>query len=74
MLWSVSEHYQFFYRNSVDCLRYLVSQPADGEDLVNMPRREQGQRGQKIYAEMHTADWWWEVQVLLCSLFYIQAC
>jgi len=59
----------FFYRNGLDCVRYLLRQIADHDDLVYAPCREYDQRGQRIYAEMHTADWWWDVQVLPRSLF-----
>lgn len=53
----------FFYRNVLDCVRYLLRQIAYREDLVYAPRREYDPDGQRIYAEMHTADWWWDVQV-----------
>jgi len=63
----------FFYRNLLDCVRYLLRKIAYRDDLVYAPRREYDQSGQRIYAEMHTADWWWDVQVLLRSLFYVKA-
>ena len=52
----------FFYR-TVLCVRYLLRQIAYQDDLVYPPRREYDSSGQRIYAEMHTADWWWDVQV-----------
>jgi len=51
----------FFYRNVLDCVRYLLCQIAYHDDLVYAPCREYDQSGQRIYAEMHTADWWWDV-------------
>jgi len=48
----------FFYWNVLDCVRYLLCQIAYRDDLVYGPRREYDQSGQRIYAEMHTADWW----------------
>jgi len=63
----------FFYRNVLDCLRYLLRQIAYRDNLGYAPRREYDQRRQRIYAEMHMADWWWDVQVLLRSLFYVKA-
>jgi len=63
----------FFYRNFLDCVRYLLRQIAYHDDLVYAPCRENDQSGQRIYAEMHTADWWWDVQVLPRSLFYVKA-
>ena len=62
----------FFYRDVLDCVRYLLRQIAYRDDLVYAPRREYDQSGQRIYAEMHTADWWWDVQVLLRPLFYVK--
>jgi len=63
----------FFYRNVLDCVRYLLRQIAYCDVLVDTPRREYDQSGQRIYAEMHTADWWLDVEVLPCSLFYVKA-
>jgi len=63
----------FFYQNVLDCVRYLLRQIAYHDDLVYAPCREYHQHGQRIYAEMHTADWWWDIQVLPRSLFYVKA-
>jgi len=60
----------FFYRNVLDCVRYLLRQIAYQDDLVYAPRREFDPNGERIYAEMHTADWWWDVQVQLPNLLY----
>jgi hypothetical protein len=53
----------FFYRNILDCVRYLLRQIAYRDDFVYAPRREYDCEGQRVYSEMHTADWWWNVQV-----------
>jgi len=53
----------FFYRNVLGCVRYLIRQIAYRDDLVYAPRHEYDSTGQRIYAEMHSADWWWDVQV-----------
>jgi len=63
----------FFCRNVLDCVRYLLRQIAYRDDLVYAPCREYDQSGHRIYSEMHTADWWWDVQVLARSLFYVKA-
>ena len=60
----------FFYHNVLDCVRYLLRQIAYRYDLVYASRREYDHRGNRIYAEMHTADWWWDVQVQLPNPFY----
>jgi len=48
----------FFYRNVLDWVRYLLRQIAYQDDLLYPPRREFDSNGERIYAEMHTADWW----------------
>ena len=60
----------FFYRNVLDCVRYLLRQIAYREDFVYAPWREYDHTGNRIYTEMHTADWWWDVQVQLPNPFY----
>ena len=45
------------------CVRYLLRQIAYRDDLVYAPRREYDPSGQRIYAEMHMADWWWDLRV-----------
>ena len=52
----------FFYRNILDCVRYLLRQIAYQDDLVCAPRREFDPDGERIYSEMNTMDWWWDVQ------------
>jgi len=48
----------FFYRNILGCVRYLLRQLAYRAELVYAPRHEYYSTRQRIYAEMHTADWW----------------
>ena len=60
----------FFYRNVLDCVRYLLRQIAYHDDFVYAPRREYDHSGNRIYAEMQTVDWWWDVQVQLPNPFY----
>jgi len=47
----------FCYRNVLGCLRYLLRQIAYRDDLVYAPQHEYDSTRQRIYAEMHTADW-----------------
>jgi len=63
----------FFYRNVLDCVRYLLHEIDYRDALVYGLRREYDQSGQRIYPEMHTADWCWDVQVLPTSLLYVKA-
>jgi len=52
-----------FYSNVLDCVRYLLRQIAYQDDLVYPRRPEFDPNGERIYAEMHTLDWWWDFQV-----------
>lgn len=54
---------KFFYRDVVESIGYLLRQKAFAEDLVFEPIREFDRQGCRVYTEMHTADWWWEMQV-----------
>jgi len=60
----------FFYRNVLDCVRYLLRQIAYQDDLVYTPRREFDPNGERIHAQMHTTDWWSGVQVQRPKLLY----
>ena len=53
----------FYYRNALDCIAYLVSQVTYRSDMVYAPIREYDSSGERLYTEMHTADWWWDTQV-----------
>jgi len=53
----------FFYPNVLGCVRYHLRQIVYGDDLVYTSRHKYDSTGQRIYAEIHTADWWWDIQV-----------
>ena len=53
----------FFYRNILDCVRYLLRHIAYRDNFIYSPRRVCDNYKQRIYAEIHTADWWWYLQV-----------
>jgi len=52
-----------FYRDVLECVRYLLHQIAYPDDLIYTPQREYDPTGHRIYGEIHTADWWCDVQV-----------
>jgi len=54
---------KFFYRDVVECIHYLLRQKAFAQDLIFEPSREFDSQGCRVYTEMHTTDWWWEMQV-----------
>jgi hypothetical protein len=55
----------YWYRDPVDAIRFLLGQKQFAKELVWAPVREYGHSGDRIYSEMHTANWWWNEQVCL---------
>jgi len=53
----------FYYRNIINYVRYWIRQVASRSDMVYTPIREYDSSGDRVYSEMHTADWWWDTQV-----------
>jgi len=53
----------FYYRNIIDGVRYVIRQVSYRADIVYAPIREYDRIGERIYSGMHTADWWWDMQV-----------
>ena len=52
----------FYFRDPVDCVKYLIGQKAYQSDLVYAPERL-FEGDERQYGELHTADWWWDAQV-----------
>lgn len=52
----------FYYRDPVDCVKYLIRQRAYQSDMVFSPERLY-EGDERQYGELHTADWWWNTQV-----------
>jgi len=53
----------FNYQNMIDCVRYLIREVVYSSDMVYAPIREYDSSGERLYSEMHTVDWWWDMQV-----------
>jgi hypothetical protein len=60
-----SENVELWYRDPIDCIRELISNPAFRESLRYAPEKmfaeEEG--NEEVFNEMWTAEWWWKVQV-----------
>ena len=54
---------QLFIIGILLTVRYLIRQVAYSSDIVYAPIREYDSSGERLYSEMHTADWWWDAQV-----------
>lgn len=57
------EKISYYYRDPMVVVRYLQGQRAFRESLVYAPVVEHNEFGKRMYGEMHTGDWWWEIQV-----------
>ena len=53
----------FWHRSLIDCVKWILRQPAYKEHLVYAPVQLFNKAGRRIYDEMNTGDWWWEKQV-----------
>lgn len=60
-----NERLEFHYRDTLQCIQALYSDPAVVHDLVFSPVQlyTSAEQTSRIVNEMHTGDWWWSVQV-----------
>jgi hypothetical protein len=54
---------EFFYRNILDCIQYLLHQRAFVKHMLWEPVELFNRDGDRIYSEMNTGSWWWDQQV-----------
>jgi len=59
-----STNVSFYYRDPLDCIKYLLRQTAYQADLIYSPERLY-EGIERQYGEVHTADWWWDTQVCM---------
>ena len=54
-----------YSRNVIECIKALYGDAEFSKHLVFKPERhyKSADKKQRIYHELHTGDWWWEVQV-----------
>lgn len=50
------------YRDIIKVIKFLIGHPPFEEDLVYAPIRLRNQADQRIYTELHTGNWWWDIQ------------
>jgi len=53
----------FFYRNPVECIEFLMQQPAFREHMSYAPGKEFTDTEECMYSEVKSSDWWWNEQV-----------
>jgi hypothetical protein len=60
-------------RDILDCVKALYGDPEFAVFLKFKPERHYqvgaGHAKSRVYHDMHTADWWWEVQVYTAHIF-----
>jgi hypothetical protein len=59
----------FWYRNPIAAVRYILGHPPFKDHLSYAPVKHMDSSGERIYAEMWIADWWWKTQA---SFLYCQ--
>lgn len=61
----LKETVELWYRNPLDCIQELLSNPAFREVMKYAPERHyvDAEGKTRVINEMWTADWWWELQV-----------
>src|SRR5262249_6431842 len=53
----------FFYQNPLSCIEFLMRQERLADHFVYEPYKDFNEKGNRVYGEMHTANWWWDTQV-----------
>ncbi|KAJ6532372.1 hypothetical protein B0H19DRAFT_888523, partial [Mycena capillaripes] len=65
----MSEELELWMRNPVECIKELMSNPAFRDHMAYAPERvygrKDGREDSRIFDEMWTAEWWWNLQKLL---------
>ena len=51
-----------YYRDIIMILRFLLGHRAFEQNMTYAPVRLTNQRGERVYGEMHTGEWWWSKQ------------
>lgn len=69
------ETLHLYHRDILQCIRALYGNPEFTRDLIFAPERHftDPERTCQVFSDMHTGEWWWEVQVreLLHSLIQL---
>ena len=54
---------RFHKRNSLDILREIVGDVKVAEHMKWAPEKVYNSKGDRLYSELWTGDWWWRMQV-----------
>jgi len=53
------------YRDAMAMIAFLIGHVPFEDDITYSPVRQYSESGQRVYDEMHTGDWWWDMQTRL---------
>lgn len=61
----LEEEIEFWERDPMECIRDLIQNPLFKDQMAYAPEKVYRDAGGKtrVYDEMWTGDWWWEIQV-----------
>lgn len=57
-----AKHFDYHYQNVEQVIRFLLRRCPLKNNLSYSPVRLYSSTGSRVYAEMHTIDWWWKRQ------------
>lgn len=59
------EAFDVYFRDVIECVRALYSEPEFAAHLVFLPERHYGDPDctMRLFHDMHTGKWWWAAQV-----------
>jgi len=57
------DYTRFFPPNPVECIDFLMKQPAFREHMLYAPAKEFNAAEELIYSEVKSSHWWWNEQV-----------
>jgi hypothetical protein len=57
------ESFVFCHRDLRVCIQYRLSQTGYSGEMVYALVNEFNAAGERMYSKLHTADWWWNIEV-----------
>lgn len=71
-----TEPVTLFYRDVMESVAYLLSRPNLAAHMEFAPRKvwTDPSKQSRVYSEMSTGDWWWDVQVRISMILILYIC
>jgi Plavaka transposase len=64
------EAINFYARNSLEILKELVADVKVAEHMKWAPEKVYNSKGERLYSELWTGDWWWRKQVVISRIHH----